>query len=98
MKDIAQNMIHDKKRFHDISLLKFMICQCLKNSWNCEQWFIKDLVENVIHDKKRFDDTSLLELVNCQFQIILETVNSGSWKMSFKMWYMIRNVSITLFY
>ena len=36
------------------------------------------LVQNVIYDKKRFDDISLLELVNCQFQIILETVNSGS--------------------
>ena len=91
MEDLAQNVIHDKC-LDDISLLEFVICQCSNSTWNCEQLFIKDLVQNVIHDKKRFDDISLLEFVNCQVQIILETVNSGSWKISLKIWYMIRNV------
>ena len=32
MKDIAQNMIHNKKRFDDISLLEFVICQSSNNT------------------------------------------------------------------
>ena len=32
MKDLVQNVMHDKKRVDDISLLEFAICQCLTNT------------------------------------------------------------------
>ena len=38
--------MHENKRFNDIILLEFIICQCSNNAWKCEQWcFIKDLVQ-----------------------------------------------------
>ena len=36
---------HDNKRFNDIILLEFVICQCSYNTWKCKQWFMKDLVQ-----------------------------------------------------
>ena len=62
------NVIHDNKRFNDIILLEFVICQCSNNTWKCEQWFMKDLLGfyNMIHDNKRFNDIILLESVICQ--------------------------------
>ena len=65
MEDLAQNVIHDKKRLDDISLSEFLIYQCSKNTWKCEQGVITDLVQNVIHDNKRFDDILLLESLIC---------------------------------
>ena len=91
MKDLVQNAIHDNQRFDVIVLLEFLICQCSNNTWKREQGFMKDFVQNVIHDNKRFDDISFLEFVNSQFEIILETGNSISWKILHKMWDVITN-------
>ena len=35
MEDLAQSVIHDKKRLDDISLSEFLIDQCSKNTWKC---------------------------------------------------------------
>ena len=32
MKDLVENVIHDKKHFNDIVLLEFLICQCSSNT------------------------------------------------------------------
>ena len=29
-------LIHDNKRFNDIILLEFVICQCSNNAWKCK--------------------------------------------------------------
>ena len=52
IKDLVENVIHDKKHFDDIVLLEFLICQCSSNTWECEQCLMKDFVQNVIHDNK----------------------------------------------
>ena len=73
MKNPVQNVIHDEKRFDDISLLEFVISQCSKNTWKSKQGFMKHLVKTVIFDSKRFNDILLLEFVICQ-------CSSNTWK------------------
>ena len=40
MKDLVQNVIYHKKRFNDIILLEFVVCQCSNNTFKCENGLV----------------------------------------------------------
>ena len=50
MKDVVQNVLHNRKYFDDIILLEVVVSQCSNNTHKCEQWFMKHLFQNVVPD------------------------------------------------
>ena len=67
MRNLVQNLLHNRKSFDGIILLDFVTFQQSNNTKKCAKRFIKDVVQNVIHNSEYFNDIILLEVATGQF-------------------------------